>query len=79
MLLGAVWFTALDWAVPIAELDLFGAAWLGQFLGFEKAVAVGVKPFLYGDVLKLIVAAGLMPLAWRGVRMLSGDPKDDAA
>ena len=28
VLLGAAWFTALDWVVPIAELDLFGAAWL---------------------------------------------------
>jgi hypothetical protein len=27
-LLGAVWFTALDWALPLAELDLFGSAWL---------------------------------------------------
>lgn len=27
-LLGAVWFTALDWALPLAELDLFGVAWL---------------------------------------------------
>ena len=71
--------TALAMLVGTAVIYLFGAAWLGQFLGFEKAVAVGVKPFLYGDVLKLIVAAGLMPLAWRGMRMLSGDPKDDAA
>ena len=34
-------------------------------------------PFLYGDALKLIVAAGLMPLAWRGVRALTA--KDDNA
>ena len=58
---------------------LFGATWLGQFLGFEKAVVVGVLPFLYGDALKLIVAAGLMPLAWRGARMMSRDPNDDEA
>jgi hypothetical protein len=28
VLLGALWFTALDWAVPIAELELVGASWL---------------------------------------------------
>lgn len=27
-LLGAVWFTSLDWALPLAELDLFGGGWL---------------------------------------------------
>lgn len=71
--------TALAMLVGTAVIYLLGAVWLGQFLGFEKAVTVGVQPFLYGDVLKLIVAAGLMPLAWCGVRMMSGDPKDDAA
>ena len=71
--------TALAMLVGTAVIYLFGAVWLGQFLGFEKAFTVGVQPFLYGDVLKLIVAAGLMPLAWRGMRMMSGVPKDDAA
>jgi len=47
---------------------LMGATWLGSFIGFEKAVAVGVVPFLYGDFAKLIVAAGLMPVAWRLVK-----------
>jgi len=47
---------------------LMGATWLGSFIGFEKAVAVGVVPFVYGDVAKLIVAAGLMPVAWRLVK-----------
>jgi len=30
-------------------------------------MAAGVLPFLYGDALKLVVAAGLMPLAWRAL------------
>ena len=42
-----------------------GALWLANFIGFGQAIAAGVLPFLYGDALKLIVAAGLMPLAWR--------------
>ena len=44
---------------------IFGASWLASFVGAEKALAAGVLPFLYGDVLKLAVAAGLMPVAWR--------------
>jgi biotin transport system substrate-specific component len=44
---------------------LFGGLWLANFIGFEKVFAVGVLPFVYGDVLKIAVAAGLMPLIWR--------------
>lgn len=47
---------------------LCGAGWLAGFVGWAKAVTVGVLPFLYGDALKLVIAAGLMPLAWRALR-----------
>ena len=47
-----------------------GASWLASFVGAEKALAAGVLPFLYGDVLKLAVAAGLMPVAWRLIKKL---------
>ena len=47
-----------------------GASWLASFIGAEKAITAGVLPFLYGDVLKLAVAAGLMPVAWRFVKKL---------
>ena len=46
---------------------LCGALWLANFIGFGQAIAAGVLPFLYGDALKLVVAAGLMPWAWRAV------------
>ena len=49
---------------------LCGALWLANFIGFGQAIAVGVLPFLYGDALKLIIAAGLMPIAWRAVTSL---------
>tara|TARA_B100001939_G_C16836038_1_gene570921 strand:+ start:174 stop:794 length:621 start_codon:yes stop_codon:yes gene_type:complete len=47
---------------------LCGALWLADFIGFSQAIVMGVLPFLYGDALKLVVAAGLMPWAWRAVR-----------
>ena len=47
---------------------LCGALWLSNFIGFGQAIAAGVLPFLYGDALKLVVAAGLMPWAWRAVK-----------
>jgi len=47
---------------------LCGALWLANFIGFDQAIAAGVVPFLNGDALKLVVAAGLMPWAWRAVK-----------
>ena len=63
--------TALAMLVGTALIYVFGVTHLSGFIGFEKAIAAGLLPFLYGDALKLIVAAGLMPLAWRGVRALT--------
>ncbi|MFZ9135211.1 MAG: biotin transporter BioY [Candidatus Puniceispirillaceae bacterium] len=45
-----------------------GVSWLTSFIGVEKALAAGVLPFLYGDALKLAVAACMMPAAWRFVK-----------
>ena len=47
---------------------LCGALWLANFVGLGQAIVMGVLPFLYGDALKLVVAAGLMPWAWRAVK-----------
>jgi biotin transport system substrate-specific component len=68
--------TAVAMAIGTVIIYAAGVSWLGQFIGFDKAIAGGVMPFLYGDALKLIVAAGLMPLAWRAVRALSRDGDD---
>lgn len=44
-----------------------GVAWLAVLIGWQKAVAVGLLPFIAGSVLKLALAAALLPLAWRVV------------
>ena len=62
--------TAISMAVGNVIIYLIGVIWLTNFIGIEKALAVGVLPFLYGDALKLIVAAMLMPLAWHFVKGL---------
>jgi biotin transport system substrate-specific component len=38
-----------------------GAAWLAHFVGVSKALAVGVAPYLIGDAVKSLVAAGAAP------------------
>jgi biotin transport system substrate-specific component len=43
----------------------FGVLWLAQFIGFKKAVVVGVLPFLIGDAIKIAVAMGTLPSLWK--------------
>jgi biotin transport system substrate-specific component len=47
----------------------FGLAWLGTVAGWDKPIfAWGLTPFLLGDLLKLSLAAAVLPLTWRFVR-----------
>ncbi len=43
----------------------FGAGWLGHLIGYSHAFAAGVLPFLPGDAVKALMAAGLLPLGWK--------------
>jgi biotin transport system substrate-specific component len=46
-----------------------GVAWLGIVLGsFSRAVAAGFLPFLIGDMVKLLAASLVLPVAWKFVR-----------
>ena len=48
----------------------FGVTWLKFALDvpFAEAIGLGLTPFLIGDAIKIAAAAGLLPLAWMGVR-----------
>ncbi|MPZ98648.1 MAG: biotin transporter BioY [Dehalococcoidia bacterium] len=41
-----------------------GAAHLQSFVGWSSTWSSGVEPFLIGDVVKVLVAAGALPGAW---------------
>lgn len=47
----------------------FGVTWLMHAfeLSASQAWHAGVRPFLPGDAIKILLAAGLLPLAWRVV------------
>jgi biotin transporter BioY len=48
---------------------IFGVAWLSIFLNsFSQAVQFGFLPFLIGDVIKLMLAAVVLPFAWKFVK-----------
>lgn len=48
---------------------VFGAGWLMISLGYDlpTAAARGVAPFVIGDALKAILAAAILPVAWKVV------------
>jgi biotin transport system substrate-specific component len=66
--------TALAMLAGNAVVLLIGAGWLARFTGAERAFALGVAPFLVGDLVKTAVAAALLPLAWRATRRLGTNP-----
>ena len=51
---------------------LCGMVWLARFVGWGNVIALGLTPFLAGDVLKLLAAALLLPAAWGVVRATLG-------
>ncbi len=54
-------------AMLLGSLVIFalGAGWLAHFVGPSHALTGGVLPFLPGDVVKALLAAGLVPLGWK--------------
>ena len=58
-------------AMFLGEVVLYavGVPWLMSALDvpLEKALEFGLYPFVIGDTLKLLLAAGLLPAAWRFV------------
>lgn len=50
---------------------LMGFSWLAMLIGAAKAWQFGVAPFILGDLVKLALAAALVPAAW----MLIGSPR----
>lgn len=60
----------LSFVVGTAVIYFFGAGWLmiGLGLSLQQALMAGVIPFLVGDAVKAMLAAALLPLAWKLVR-----------
>jgi biotin transport system substrate-specific component len=59
-------------AMLIGEIFIYGAGipWLSQSIhvSANKALELGLYPFVIGDLIKLIIAAGVLPLAWKLVK-----------
>lgn len=48
-----------------AVIFICGIGWLSALIGFDKALAAGLVPFLPGEALKVALAAALMVAGWR--------------
>ena len=58
--------TAIAMLVGSILIYIPGVIWLGSVVGWDKPVLQwGMIPFLYGDALKLAIAALLMPTVWK--------------
>jgi len=44
---------------------VFGLLWLSDLLGLHSALAGGLYPFIPGDLLKIALAAAVLPSAWK--------------
>ena len=44
---------------------IFGFAWLAGLIGMEKAWTFGVEPFLLAAAFKILLAALVLPMAWK--------------
>jgi len=57
-------------AMVIGEVLIFlpGVVWLAAVVGSEKAIAVGLAPFIAAEAFKIILAVATLPLIWRAVK-----------
>jgi biotin transport system substrate-specific component len=66
------WTSVAAMATGLAIVFMFGVTWLATFVapaaGFSGALAAGFTPFIAADVMKLAIAAGVLPGFWRLVR-----------
>ena len=51
-----------------AAIYAVGLSWLATFVGIGIALPLGFYPFIVGDILKLALAAMLLPLGWKILR-----------
>lgn len=56
---------ALACVLALVPLYLLGVGWLTQLIGFEKAIAAGLLPFLPGEGLKAAMAVAIFAAADR--------------
>ena len=58
--------TAIAMTGGTALIYLFGVSWLAVFFGdVDKALVLGLYPFIVGDMVKIALATLLLPFCWK--------------
>jgi biotin transport system substrate-specific component len=58
------WRASTAMAVGSLVILLIGWVWLTQFMPADVAFRAGVSPFIIGDIVKIVLAAALLPSGW---------------
>jgi biotin transport system substrate-specific component len=71
-----VWSAIPAFLAGNAVIYLFGVTWLylsvEAFTTMNQAVTAGLTPFVIGDLMKIVAAGLLLPLAWKLVDRAKG-------
>ena len=57
--------TVLAMVIGNIIIYAFGLTWLALLVGAKSALAGGLYPFIPGDMLKIVLAAALLPSTWK--------------
>lgn len=63
--------TVLAMLLGNAGIYAFGLLWLACLMGVNRAAAVGLYPFIVGDILKIALAAVALPSGWKLLGVLN--------
>jgi biotin transporter BioY len=66
-----VWTTVLAMVLGNIVIYAFGLLWLSCLPGIDNILRKGLYPFIIGDLLKIALAAVLLPSGWKLLRMLN--------
>jgi biotin transporter BioY len=71
-----VWTTILAMLLGNIVIYTFGLLWLSCLPGINNILQVGLYPFIIGDLLKIALAAALLPSGWKLLRILNLGPEE---
>ena len=67
-----VWTSILAMLTGSIAMYIFGLLWLMQYVPEGTALQIGLYPFIVGDIVKIVVAALLLPSGWLLLRHFRG-------